>query len=978
MRRHGEAAVLRIPRQLAACAAALRRNRPAQALARLDGAASDGPRFDANYFDGTWRVAERGLRARAMKASGAPVSAWRPLLDECGGVFDRQLARAREDLAAGTPEGLAAALGRCDELVAATTLLGDDAIEGQALARNVRATALFHQGRARDALQDCERMLALLPSSPETASLWSGLSVNAASIACELGEDAAATAFIAVGLASIHALGDHPDRICDVLRIAADLDIRRGCFLEARRKIVTAVAVLNALGIVRSRNLARARAQLATLEREFGRSDLAAELGRSALAAWPHEDGDSDGDADYVVEAAYLWSAWAHARDWTGLRPHLRRLARLALKDVSSQADFLTGLGIVALDRGRFHTADRLLERLVVWLDAAAPGAVVARIEARRHHAQALIERGRFDRAALRVSEAVALVEPAGEGTAIYRHVLARERGLLAERRGDPDDAVAWYLQAVADEARHVTEGSGTASSLSEAVGGRDAIDAVSALLRLVSAAPTPERVRQVHEVILASRGLATHALGTRRVFLSDDARTIDEVRSELVRVVEWGSRLQAAGHPPADLADLALALAALDGQAVLAAPRHGAAVPAPSPRPPSCPLEAGEAAVDFVVAIERGRSGRDVRLYAFVTVAGAADLVLVAWPDAARLLRDLDEFRQAMAEAEPEPKLARRLDDLSRTLWWPLAAHLPAGTLRLRLRADGNLAHLPFPAVPDRDGTPLCERFEIVLVGPDLPATAPDGPPRDFLVVGDPAPVLSWRDRMAALAREDGARVLPTGRLHGSRREAAAVARFLRDRGRTDGTLLVGTRAVRQAIIDALPARFVHLAMHGFAVPRGARGSTPREDAVVGHPAPDWRAGLVCAGAEAWLTRNGPLQDDDDGLLLARDVAALPLAGTELVVLAACDTSAGEPVPGEGILALADAFLAAGARTVIASAWALDDRETTRFMREFYAALLGGATAPAALRIVQSAWSRAKRHPRFWAGFGVHVRGEA
>jgi len=151
--------------------------------------------------------------------------------------------------------------------------------------------------------------------------------------------------------------------------------------------------------------------------------------------------------------------------------------------------------------------------------------------------------------------------------------MLAREQGLLAERRGDPDDAIAWYLRAVADEARHVTEGSGTASSLSEAVGGRDAIEAISALLRLVAAAPTLEQVRHAHEAVLASRNRATQALATRRVSLSEDARTIDEVRSELVRVVEWGSRLQAAGHPPSDLADFTLALAALDGQTILAAP---------------------------------------------------------------------------------------------------------------------------------------------------------------------------------------------------------------------------------------------------------------------------------------------------------------------------------------------------------------------------------------------------------------------
>nr|WP_172685382.1 hypothetical protein [Methylobacterium oryzae]AGO88299.1 protein of unassigned function [Methylobacterium oryzae CBMB20] len=212
---------------------------------------------------------------------------------------------------------------------------------------------------------------------------------------------------------------------------------------------------------------------------------------------------------------------------------------------------------------------------MVAWLDAAATGAVVARIEARRHHAQALIGRDRFDRASLRISEAAALVEASGEGRAIYRHVLALEQGVLAERQRDSDDAVAWYLRAVANEARLVTEGSGPASSMAYAIGDRDAIDAVSAPLRLVAATPTPERVRHAHKAVLASRGRATSAVGTRRVFHSKDARTIDEVRSGLLRVVEWGGRLQGAGHPPAVLADLALALAALEGQAVLATSRR-------------------------------------------------------------------------------------------------------------------------------------------------------------------------------------------------------------------------------------------------------------------------------------------------------------------------------------------------------------------------------------------------------------------
>ena len=68
------------------------------------------------------------------------------------------------------------------------------------------------------------------------------------------------------------------------------------------------------------------------------------------------------------------------------------------------------------------------------------------------------------------------------------------------------------------------------------------------------------------------------------------------------------------------------------------------------------------------------------------------------------------------------------------------------------------------------------------------------------------------------------------------------------------------------------------------------------------------------------------------------------------LVVLSACDTSLGGHVPGEGMVALPQAFLMAGARSIIASLWPVDDEATTAFMGILYGNLMGGMPPARAL----------------------------
>lgn len=108
------------------------------------------------------------------------------------------------------------------------------------------------------------------------------------------------------------------------------------------------------------------------------------------------------------------------------------------------------------------------------------------------------------------------------------------------------------------------------------------------------------------------------------------------------------------------------------------------------------------------------------------------------------------------------------------------------------------------------------------------------------------------------------------------------------------------------------------------------------------------------------------------DGFLRLRDIYNLSLP-VELVVLSACNTGLGKDVRGEGLVGLTRGFMYAGASSVVASLWKVDDAATSELMGRFYQELLrDGRTPAAALREAQSAMWKQKRWraPYFWAGF--------
>lgn len=177
---------------------------------------------------------------------------------------------------------------------------------------------------------------------------------------------------------------------------------------------------------------------------------------------------------------------------------------------------------------------------------------------------------------------------------------------------------------------------------------------------------------------------------------------------------------------------------------------------------------------------------------------------------------------------------------------------------------------------------------------------------------------------------------------------DAAAEARRLA--AQTGSPLLLGKDASKAAFLARAPeADWIHFSGHAVVDPQNTLLSV-----------------LVLA----------PGPDGDSGALTAREIYGLHLGRTRLVVLAACETG-NQYVPGsEGVTSLARAFLAAGAPTVVASLWSVDDRPTADLLDAFHRRLWDGADPVDALREAELGMLQGKdaadRSPRAWAAFEV------
>ena len=123
----------------------------------------------------------------------------------------------------------------------------------------------------------------------------------------------------------------------------------------------------------------------------------------------------------------------------------------------------------------------------------------------------------------------------------------------------------------------------------------------------------------------------------------------------------------------------------------------------------------------------------------------------------------------------------------------------------------------------------------------------------------------------------------------------------------------------------------------------------------------------IALAPNPGWKS-NTPIEEHY--ILTMSDIQAVRLKA-KLVVISCAHSGQGE-VSSEGVVGIARAFLFAGARSVLASVWPLDDEATMEFMISFCKHLRGGETASTTLQKVMKCLRDSDKFsaPKYWAPF--------
>ena len=157
----------------------------------------------------------------------------------------------------------------------------------------------------------------------------------------------------------------------------------------------------------------------------------------------------------------------------------------------------------------------------------------------------------------------------------------------------------------------------------------------------------------------------------------------------------------------------------------------------------------------------------------------------------------------------------------------------------------------------------------------------------------------------------------------------------------------LVGRQATKAEVVKRMSSvGLIHIAAHG----------NKRTGEIALSPNPRWTS---------------KFPQKKDYILKMSDVQAGNVRA-RLVVLSCCHGGRGRILKSEGVVGIARAFLAAGARSVLVALWALDDEATMVFMKRFYQHLKEGKTASAAVQQSMKFLRESEEYSemRYWAPF--------
>lgn len=851
---------------------------------------------------------------------------------------------------------------------------------------------------------------ALGDTHPQVATLRN----NLAGVLHGMGDFSGARALYERSLAATEAaLGpDHPDVATGLNNLAHLVEVQ-GDHALAREMHERAYDIrVRALGPTH-RDVATSLNNLSACYRRQGDDAAARRALERALEVWRGSVGEVHPDAaatlhqlgvllqeqgDLVGAATALERAWSIRREVLGpthedVASSLQSLGDLAWAsgDLSRAADLLTQakqlrtaalgpdhpevaqswvrLGVVAQAQGDLDAAARSFANgLETTTRAFGPdhhdvGAILA------HQASLAAAAGQLDEARAGYERALDVLEraltPDHPEVAMVRARLAS----LCLRRGEPDDA-----RAHADRALRILEGR---FSLLDGMSEREALAFLQQATEVrdvwLAAFDRPTDDDDAWSSVSRWKGVVTQRMRERQAgaWLEDPEGAALFADLTRARAERAALELHAADPAARDARDERLAVLVADGERLeraLAARSatwrdvQGRATRTFDDRCAAVPPDV--ALVDLVLR----DVGGEPRYDAFVV--RACDVTRVQLGPADEVDARIAAWRARLADpAGHTSAVDARGARVTEAVWAPVAAVI-GQVSEVWFSPDGALAALPFAALPVGAHRYLVEDVTVRVVADalDLTASGAAAPGAGLLAVGGLAYGLDVAPGPAPACGAPGFLDLPQ-----TRDEVDALAGRWAGHGprREPITMLTGAQGDEASVRSAMATqRVVHFATHGYFTRGGCGGA----DATVPSDPMMW-SGLALAGANV----GGDRAFDD--VLIAREIGALDLRGTELVVLSACASGLGVQTTGQGVLGLQRAFAVSGATTVVASLWSVPDAATAELMGAFYRGVLsrgGVGDAAVALSEAQRALIQRRRlelgeaRPQDWAAFVV------
>lgn len=366
--------------------------------------------------------------------------------------------------------------------------------------------------------------------------------------------------------------------------------------------------------------------------------------------------------------------------------------------------------------------------------------------------------------------------------------------------------------------------------------------------------------------------------------------------------------------------------------------------------------LKPNEYAVEIIRYRYFDKSFTDSVIYAALVLSSTSDkpqLVIIG--NGKKLETKMLKYYRNTIKNRSEDKLSYK------NFWSPLKPFIPLNS-KVYFSAEGVYNQINLESLLNTEtGKYLIDENEIVLLTStkEIPLkrkflNVPKNIDNNAIVIGNPMFYSQQASNPSVLS------------LPGAEEEVKTINDLFKNR-KWNSNLYLGVKSDKELIKSLNSPKVFHIATHGYF----------KEDVVASNASivnidlvndPLLRCGLLLKGAGDYL--DNLVRNSESGILTAYEAMNLSLDNTELVVLSACETGAGEVQVGEGVFGLQRSFLVAGSELVIMSLFKVSDEATQQLMATFYKNWLESGNKRKAFSDAKHQLSQTYKNPIYWGSF--------